>query len=90
MRALVLDWTSDHRVDAFLVSSIVVSFALLVTTHVALAAGLVGRKPRSRGLLALVLPPLAPYFGLREKMWVRSVVWMVSLAVYVVARTFAR
>jgi hypothetical protein len=79
-----------RAVDAFVVISLVVSFALLVTTHVALAAGLLGRRPRSRGLIALLIPPFAPYFGIREKMWARSILWLLSLAVYVAARVAAR
>jgi hypothetical protein len=76
-------------VDAFLVIVIVTSFALLVTSHVALAAGLLGRKPRLRGLVALLVPPVAPYLGIRERMWLRSIVWMLSLAAYVGARIAA-
>jgi hypothetical protein len=75
--------------DAFLVIVIVTSFALLVTTHVALAAGLLGRKPRLRGLLALLVPPVAPYFGIRERMWTRSILWGLSLVIYVAARIAA-
>ncbi|HEX3596208.1 MAG TPA: hypothetical protein VHU80_13955, partial [Polyangiaceae bacterium] len=66
------------------------SFALLVTAHVALAVGLIGRRPRSRGFVALLVPPLAPYFGVREKMWVRSAVWVLSAVAYVAARIGAR
>lgn len=75
--------------DAFLVILMVTSFAVLVTTHVALAAGLAGRRPRSRGLVALLVPPTAPYFGIRERMWVRSIVWALSLAIYLAARIAA-
>lgn len=75
--------------DAFLVIVIVASFALFTTTHVALAAGLLGRKPRIRGLVALLVPPTAPYFGVRERMWTRSILWAASLVVYVAARLAA-
>ena len=97
---MLLDWggepstaaiscTTNSAVDAFLVIVIVTSFALLVTAHVALAAGLLARKPWLRALLAFFVPPAAPYFGIRERMWVRSIVWMLSLAVYVGARIAA-
>ncbi len=81
----------DHEdpVDAFLVGSIVVSFATLLTAHLALAAGLLARSPRSRGLVALLVPPLAPYYGAREKLWVRAILWIASLVVYVAARIAA-
>jgi hypothetical protein len=77
-------------VDTVLVIAIVVSFATLVTAHVALTLGLFTRPPRSRALLALLLPPLAPYYGAREKMWVRTAVWTASLVTYVAARVAAR
>jgi hypothetical protein len=86
---VAISCTTNSAVDAFLVIVIVTSFALFVTTHVAIAAGLLGRKPRLRGLLALVVPPVAPYFGIREGMWIRSIVWVLSLAVYVGARVAA-
>ena len=76
--------------DAFLVFSLVLSFALLVTVHVALAAGLLLRPPRARGLLALVVPPFAPYFGIRERMWTRSILWLLCFVAYVAARVAAR
>jgi len=77
-------------VDTALVIAIVVSFATLVTAHVALAMGLLTRTPRIRALLALLLPPLAPYYGAREKMWIRTTVWTLALVTYVAARVAAR
>jgi hypothetical protein len=75
--------------DAFLVFAIVASFAAFVTAHIALAVGLVGRKPRARGLVALFIMPLAPYFGIREKMWARSILWAAALVAYLAARVAA-
>lgn len=75
--------------DAFLVFAIVASFAAFITAHVALAVGLVARNPRARGLVALLVPPLAPYFGIREKMWARSILWGAALVAYVAARVAA-
>lgn len=66
-------------------TAIVASFATLVTAHVALAAGLVVRDPWWRGPLALIVAPLAPLWGWRERMRARSVVWIVALVVYGVA-----
>ena len=76
--------------DAFLVFTIVASFAAFVTAHVALAVGLVGRRPRARAVVALLLPPLAPYFGIREKMWARSILWGAALVAYLAARIAAK
>lgn len=69
--------------------ALVGSFALLVTMHVAIAAGLTLKPPRWRGLLALLVPPLAPYWGMRERMRRRTALWVVSLMVYIVARLAA-
>jgi len=63
------------------------SFGLLVTAHVALVAGLCLRAPRWRGLLALVVPPLAPYWGWEAKMRVRAGLWFGGLAVYAMSLT---
>jgi hypothetical protein len=68
--------------DDFIVGGLVLSFALLVTSHVTLVVGLAGRKPRKRALLALVVAPLAPSWGLREGMRGRAGVWGVSVVVY--------
>lgn len=69
--------------------TLVISFALLVTSHVALAAGLALRKPRWRGAVALLVAPLAPFWGFSARMYVRSAVWLVSLLVYVVTQFMA-
>ena len=59
--------------DAWLFGLLVTAFASLVTTHVAIVGRLLARSPRHRALLALVLPPLAPYFawtnGWRRTAW---------------------
>ena len=72
--------------DVFVAISIVVSFAALVTAHVALCAGLAARDPWWRGALALVFPFLAPVWAFREGMHRRAIVWTASGAAYVAAR----
>jgi hypothetical protein len=59
------------------------ALGLFVTAHVALSALLFRRKPRWRGLLALVFPPLAPFWGWSEGLKVWTVVWLVALVTYV-------
>jgi hypothetical protein len=76
--------------DAVLVIAIVASFAALVTAHVALAAGLLARPPRARALVAFLVPPLAPYYGAREKMWLRTAAWGLALLGYIAARLASR
>lgn len=75
--------------DAVLLGAMVLSFALFVTVHLALFVGLLARRPRWRAPLALVLPPLAPVYGARERMWARTVLWSVAVVVYVAARVTA-
>jgi hypothetical protein len=63
------------------------SFAALLTTHVTIVASLLRRPPRWRGLVALVPPlaPLAVYWALRERMYLRGALWVLGLAIYLVA-----
>jgi hypothetical protein len=76
-------------VDSVVFGALVLAFALLVTTHLALAARLLARRPRWRGVAALVLPPLAPYWGAEAGMSRLALLWVLSLCVYVVARIAA-
>lgn len=68
--------------DAVVLIALVVAFASLVTAHLALALGLARRSYRWRALLAFVLAPLAPWWGWREKMRVRSVLWVAAAIAY--------
>jgi hypothetical protein len=68
--------------DEVLAAALVVAFAGLVTVHVLLIAGLAGRRPRWRALVALVAPPLAPYWGSRERLHARSVAWVACATLY--------
>lgn len=76
--------------DAVLVILLVVGFAAFVTLHVALSGILFfAHKPRWKGLVALVIPPLAPLWGFRAgRTWV-SAAWLGVLGLYVVARVVA-
>lgn len=75
--------------DAITLGALLVCFATLVTTHVAIAARLLAHHPRYRGLLALVLPPLAPYWA-HEKGWrVLSGLWVGAVIGYAAARVVA-
>ena len=72
-----------------LVGLVVLAFAFLVTAHLAIAVGLVAKKPRWRALVALVFAPLAPYWAWREHMRVRAGLWTAGLLVYVIALVLA-
>ncbi len=76
--------------DIVVFTATVASFALLVSAHCAIAYGLAKRPPRARALVAFVVAPLAPYWALRERMWVRAGIWIVGVVVYVVARIVQR
>ncbi|WP_438016117.1 hypothetical protein WMF18_35525 [Sorangium sp. So ce315] len=77
--------------DIAATATLILAFATWVTVHVALAARLVLRsRPRWRGLLALVVPPLAPMYGFRQGWRRMSTLWLVFLIVYVLAHLVAR
>lgn len=62
---------------------------LHLVAHVTLVIGLLRRAPWWRGLIALFVPPLAPYWGYEEKLRGRVTLWVASLAVYVASVTAA-
>ena len=64
----------------------VVSCAAMLTAHVAIVIGLATKPPRTRALLALVLPPLGAYWAIREKQRIRGITWIVAALLYVIAR----
>lgn len=76
--------------DVIVLAVLLVAFATLVTAHVTLAIGLARRSPRWRAPLALVIAPLAPWWGWRERMRIRGVLWIVAAVVYVVGLLLAR
>ncbi|MBE7483756.1 MAG: hypothetical protein HS104_27805 [Polyangiaceae bacterium] len=75
--------------DAVVLIALVVSFAALVTAHVALAFGLALARPRWRGPVAFLVPPLAPYWGMEAGMKRRAAIWVTALVIYALARIVA-
>lgn len=75
--------------DLIVVIAVSIAFAALLTAHVAIAFGLLGRRPRWRGPVAFAMIPLAPYWAWRERMRVRAIVWSGALVLYVIARIVA-
>ncbi len=61
------------------------AFGLLVTAQVALVVSLAFRQPRWRALAACLVPPLAVYFGWRERLRAWAAVWLGSLVAYATA-----
>jgi len=68
--------------DLAILLTLVVSFAVLVTVHVWLAVALAKRKPWWRGPVALIVAPLAPYWGLTSRLRTLSIVWLTALTTY--------
>jgi hypothetical protein len=77
------------KTDAVVFGALVLSFALLVTAHLGIAVGLATRPRRWRSFVALVIAPLAPYFALRDGMYVRGAVWIVAGAAHLVVLAVA-
>lgn len=75
--------------DVAVLVVLVVSFAAFVTAHLALSLALAMRPPRWQGPVALIVAPLAPFWGLKAGLRKRAVAWLVSVAVYAVARVVA-
>jgi hypothetical protein len=71
--------------DEWTTVALLLAFATLVTAHVTLVVGLVAREPRWRALAAAVVPPLAPFWGVREGMPVRATLWVAGAVAYALA-----
>ena len=67
-------------IDAALVAALACTFAAWVTLHVALAWALARRGPAWRGGVALVVPPLAPYWAHERGMRGRAHAWLALAA----------
>ncbi len=80
--------TDDAR-TAWVMIALVVGFAALVTTHVAVVYGIARSSGVRRAAVAALVPPFAPYAALREGMSLRAAVWMACAVLYVVALSLA-
>jgi hypothetical protein len=81
--------TLARALDFALLALLSVAVGLLLVAHVTLVIGLLRRDPWWRGLVALVVPPLAPYWGYEAKLRRRVTLWVLSLAVYLASVTAA-
>lgn len=75
--------------DIVVVALLFVAFALVITMHIAITLGLAQRKPRWRALVALVVPPFAPYWAWREHMRRRVGLWIGAVLAYLVLLALA-
>jgi hypothetical protein len=78
-----------RALDYVLLALIGAAVGLNLVAHVTLVIGLLRRDPWWRGLVALVVPPLAPYWGYEAKLRRRVTLWVLSLAVYLASVTAA-
>lgn len=76
--------------DIVALVTITVAFATLVTSHVALSFKLARAKPLWRGLVAFVLPPLAPIWGFRAGFRKLGGLWLGAVGVYIVGLVVAQ
>ncbi len=61
---------------------LVLGFATFVTTHLVLVIRFTVTRPRWRGPLALLLPPLAPIYAWREQRRWSTGLWIGAVSVY--------
>ncbi len=78
-----------RALDFVLLASISVAIGLNLVAHVTLVMGLLRRDPWWHGLVGLLVPPLAAYWGYEAKLRVRVTLWVASLAVYLASATAA-
>jgi hypothetical protein len=76
-------------VDLALMFGLAASFGLLLASHVALSVGLARAGPWQRGVVAFLVPPLAPFWGYSGKLHARSLLWIVSLVTHLACLTAA-
>jgi len=77
------------RVDFVLLGLLSTAVGLHIVAHVSLVMGLLRRRPWWRGAVALVVPPLAVFWGYEARLWRRVTLSVVTLIVYVASVTAA-
>lgn len=75
--------------DWAVMTLIVLTFASFCTAHVATSWTIGARGPWWRGALAFVVPPLAPYWAIRDHLQRLAALWVGSLVAYVATRIVA-
>jgi hypothetical protein len=76
-------------VDLALLIVLVITAGVILSTHVSLSVGLARRGPWHRGLVAFLIPPLAPFWGYSGKLHTRSLVWIIAVTVHLACLTAA-
>jgi hypothetical protein len=78
-----------RSLDLALLALLCVAVGLHLVAHVTLVIGLLRRDPWWRGAVALVVPPLAPFWGYEARLRGRVTLWVVTLVVYLATVTAA-
>jgi len=81
--------TFASSLDLALLGALSIAVGLHLVAHVTLVIGLLRRDPWWRGLVALFVPPLAPFWGYEARLRGRVTLWVVTLVVYLAAVTAA-
>ncbi|NUP05225.1 MAG: hypothetical protein HOW73_04095 [Polyangiaceae bacterium] len=81
---------SDQSLNLIVTSAVIVTFAALVTVHVATLFGLTKQRQFVPALGSLVFPPLAPYCAFVRGMRVRATIWVAMAVLYVAAVLLGR
>jgi hypothetical protein len=72
--------------DTIVLAVLVLSFATFVTTHLVIAVRMIWRvKPRYRGVVALVVPPMAPVWAWGQRWTKLASLWVGAVVIYAVA-----
>ena len=72
--------------DGIVLAVLLLSFATLLTTHIAIAVRLTLRvEPRYRGVLAFFVPPLAPVWAYAQAWRAMCWIWVGSVVAYAAA-----
>jgi hypothetical protein len=75
--------------DIAIVATLVVAFGVLVTAHIFIVVALSRRAPRWRSAAAFFVLPLAPYWALRDRMYLPAATWLIAAVTYAIARVLA-
>lgn len=72
--------------DTIVLAVLVLAFATLVTTHLVIAVRMMWRvQPRYRGLVALVVPPMAPVWAWGQRWTKLASLWVGAVVIYAAA-----
>jgi hypothetical protein len=75
--------------DTAITLVLLLTFAALVTVHVATVFSLAQKRHVTAAMVGLFVPPLAPFWAIRKGMKARGAAWIVLALLYATALAFA-